>query len=71
MYYMTSFVIPSGCLVIISWVPFWLSLHAEPARVALGVTAILAMLTQANGVNAQLPPVKTLRSWVGSIGLKL
>ena len=35
-YYLLDYYIPSGFLVIVSWVSFWLSPEAAPARVTLG-----------------------------------
>ena len=35
-YYLLDYYIPSGFLVIVSWVSFWLSPDAAPARVTLG-----------------------------------
>lgn len=55
-------------LVIVSWVSFWLDKDAVPARVSLGVTTLLAMTTQASGINAKLPPVsytKAIDVWIG------
>lgn len=39
-YYLIQIYIPSGLIVIISWVSFWLNRNATPARVALGVTTV-------------------------------
>ncbi len=44
-FYMIQIYVPSILIVIISWVSFWLSRDAAPARVALGVTTVLTMTT--------------------------
>ena len=38
--------IPSILIVILSWVSFWVSIEAVPARITLGVTTVLTMTTQ-------------------------
>ncbi|GIY50314.1 gamma-aminobutyric acid receptor subunit beta-1 [Caerostris darwini] len=37
---------PSTLIVVVSWVTFWLSLEAAPARVALSITSLLTLCTQ-------------------------
>lgn len=39
-FYLMNIVIPSMLIVSISWVSFWLSREASPARVGLGVTTV-------------------------------
>ncbi|XP_070543005.1 glycine receptor subunit alpha-1-like isoform X2 [Ptychodera flava] len=56
-YYWISYFIPSLLLVILSWVSFWINPHASPARVALGVTIVLTVTTQAISVHSILPKV--------------
>lgn len=43
-YYLIQIYIPSGLIVIISWVSFWLNRNATPARVALGVTTVRSVI---------------------------
>ncbi|CAN7937948.1 unnamed protein product [Ixodes hexagonus] len=38
--------IPSGLVVVLSWLSFWLDVHAVQGRITLGVTAILTLTTQ-------------------------
>ncbi|ETN86287.1 hypothetical protein NECAME_16426 [Necator americanus] len=44
-FYIIQIYLPSILIVVISWVSFWLSRDATPARVALGVTTVLTMTT--------------------------
>ncbi|GIY04125.1 glycine receptor subunit alpha-3 [Caerostris darwini] len=48
---------PSTLIVVVSWVTFWLSLEAAPARVALSITSLLTLCTQAQQNKSQLPPL--------------
>ncbi|XP_002730865.2 glycine receptor subunit alpha-2-like [Saccoglossus kowalevskii] len=56
-YYWISYYVPSMLLVILSWVSFWINPLASPARVALGVTIVLTVTTQAISVHSILPKV--------------
>ncbi|CAN8030634.1 unnamed protein product [Ixodes persulcatus] len=44
--------IPSGLVVVLSWLSFWLDVHAVQGRITLGVTAILTLTTQGQQVRA-------------------
>ncbi|XP_067213327.1 gamma-aminobutyric acid receptor subunit beta isoform X5 [Linepithema humile] len=61
-YYLIQIYIPSGLIVIISWVSFWLNRNATPARVALGVTTVLTMTTLMSSTNAALPKISYVKS---------
>jgi len=61
-YYLIQIYIPSGLIVIISWVSFWLNRNASPARVALGVTTVLTMTTLMSSTNAALPKISYVKS---------
>nr|AHE41087.1 GABA-gated chloride channel rdl-S285 [Ctenocephalides felis] len=61
-YYLIQIYIPSGLIVIISWVSFWLNRHATPARVSLGVTTVLTMTTLMSSTNAALPKISYVKS---------
>ena len=43
--------------VIISWFSFWISPDSPPARVGLGITTVLTMITISNSARAPLPKV--------------
>lgn len=61
-YYLIQIYIPSGLIVIISWVSFWLNRYATPARVSLGVTTVLTMTTLMSSTNAALPKISYVKS---------
>ncbi|NP_001182629.1 ionotropic GABA-aminobutyric acid receptor RDL2 precursor [Bombyx mori] len=61
-YYLIQIYIPSGLIVIISWVSFWLYRNATPARVSLGVTTVLTMTTLMSSTNAALPKISYVKS---------
>lgn len=61
-YYLIQIYIPSGLIVIISWVSFWLNRTATPARVSLGVTTVLTMTTLMSSTNAALPKISYVKS---------
>ncbi|CAL1298411.1 unnamed protein product [Larinioides sclopetarius] len=52
--------IPSGLVVLLSFLSFWLNVRSVPARVALGLTSLLTLSTQASQVRSRLPPVNYL-----------
>ncbi|XP_037080118.1 pH-sensitive chloride channel 2-like [Pollicipes pollicipes] len=56
-YYLLDYYIPSGLLVIVSWVSFWLSPEAAPARVTLGTSTMLTFITLSNSIKNSLPKV--------------
>ncbi|KAI3413310.1 Neurotransmitter-gated ion-channel transmembrane region [Globodera pallida] len=60
--------IPTGLIVIISWVSFWIDRRAVPARVTLSFTTLLTMTTLGNGMRFVLPRVsyaKAIDYWFG------
>ncbi|GIX68750.1 gamma-aminobutyric acid receptor subunit rho-3 [Caerostris darwini] len=52
--------IPSGLVVMLSFLSFFLNVRSVPARVALGLTSLLTLSTQASQVRSQLPPINYL-----------
>ncbi|KAL1414270.1 hypothetical protein MTO96_030506, partial [Rhipicephalus appendiculatus] len=54
--------IPSGLVVSLSWLTFWLDVSAVPARITLGVTSILTLATQVVQSRSSLPPVDYLKA---------
>ena len=64
-YFLIETWIPSSIVVAISWVSFWISPKAAPARVALGITTILTMVTISSSARQSLPKVRVLFCEVG------
>lgn len=48
---------PTILIVILSWLSFWISQEAVPARVALGVTTVLTIVTLMGSFRSQVPKV--------------
>ena len=57
-FYLLQTYIPSILIVILSWVSFWISVDAVPARISLGVTTVLTMATQLTGSRTGVPKVQ-------------
>lgn len=60
-YYITQIYIPSTLIVVLSWVSFWLDRTAAPARVSLGITTVLTMVTFIWSTNASLPKISYVK----------
>ena len=60
-YYMIQLYVPSVLIVILSWVAFWISIDAIPARVTIGLLTVLTMTTQSTGARSQLPRVSYIK----------
>jgi len=60
-YYITQIYIPSTLIVMLSWVSFWLDRTAAPARVSLGITTVLTMVTFIWSTNASLPKISYIK----------
>ena len=56
-FFIVTVYIPCSMTVSVSWLSFWLDHKAVPARVALGVTTLLAMSTTQASIQNSLPPV--------------
>ncbi len=59
-FYLTQVYVPAAMIVLISWIPFWLSRADSQARVALGVTTVLTMTTLTKTLNNDLPKIAHL-----------
>ena len=59
---MIQLYVPSALIVILSWVSFWISADAIPARISLGVLTILTMTTQSSGSSQNLPRVSYVKA---------
>lgn len=56
-HYLFMFYMPTALIVITSWSSFWLEITSPPARVSLGVTTMLALVTTFKTTKSQLPSV--------------
>ncbi|KAK2168692.1 hypothetical protein LSH36_15g18025 [Paralvinella palmiformis] len=61
-YYLIQTFIPSCLIVSLSWVSFWIDIHAVPARVTLGLLTVLTMTTQSSGISSRLPRVSYIKA---------
>ncbi|CAE1306645.1 GLRA2 [Acanthosepion pharaonis] len=61
-FFLLQVFIPSTMIVFISWVSFWLPINAVPARIALGSTTVLIMITQRQSTAISLPPVSYIKA---------
>ncbi|CAD5114938.1 DgyrCDS3969 [Dimorphilus gyrociliatus] len=61
-FYMIQTYIPTALIVGLSWVSFWISQDAVPARISLGVLTILTMTTQASSSRQSLPRVSYIKA---------
>lgn len=59
---MIQLYVPSVLIVILSWVAFWISIDAIPARVTIGLLTVLTMTTQSTGARSQLPRVSYIKA---------
>jgi len=67
-FFIVTVYVPCSMTVSVSWMSFWLDHKAVPARVALGVTTLLAMSTTQASIQNSLPPVaytKAIDVWSG------
>lgn len=60
-YYIIQIYIPSTLIVTLSWVSFWLDISAAPARITLGMTTVLTMVTFIWSTNASLPKISYIK----------
>ena len=60
-YYIIQIYIPSTLIVVLSWMSFWLDRTSAPARVSLGITTVLTMVTFIWSTNASLPKISYIK----------
>ncbi|XP_070534360.1 glycine receptor subunit alpha-2-like [Ptychodera flava] len=56
-FYVLQAYIPSILLVVLSWLALWMEITSAPARVSLGITTVLALVTQGTWIRSQLPKI--------------
>ncbi|VDI32926.1 glycine receptor alpha-4 [Mytilus galloprovincialis] len=61
-YHLIQEFIPSALIVMLSWVSFWISLEAVPARISIGLLSVLTMTTQSSGSRTKLPEVSYIKA---------
>uniref|UniRef100_A0A914V1P9 Uncharacterized protein n=2 Tax=Plectus sambesii TaxID=2011161 RepID=A0A914V1P9_9BILA len=66
MHHYLQMYIPTGLIVVVSWLGFWIDPSAVPARVALVITTLLTITTQANSARVTLPAVGALFGFVAN-----
>ncbi|XP_044301250.1 gamma-aminobutyric acid receptor subunit delta [Varanus komodoensis] len=60
--YIIQSYVPSILLVAMSWVSFWISQSAVPARVSLGITTVLTMTTLMVSARSSLPRASAIKA---------
>ncbi|CAD5208707.1 unnamed protein product [Bursaphelenchus xylophilus] len=68
-YFVLQLYVPTGMIVIVSWMSFWIDSSSTAGRVALAVTTLLTSFTMQTSINAKLPPVnyvKVIDVWLGT-----
>lgn len=60
--YLVTTYIPNILIIMVSWLSFYVSVDAAPARVPLGLLSLLGLLTQASSVMGNLPRVSYIKA---------
>ncbi|KAM7538700.1 hypothetical protein Aperf_G00000054717 [Anoplocephala perfoliata] len=60
--YIVTTYIPNILVIMVSWLSFWVSVDAAPARVPLGLMSLLGLLTQASSLGSNLPRVSYIKA---------
>ncbi|CDS43762.1 Cys loop ligand gated ion channel subunit [Echinococcus multilocularis] len=60
--YLVGTYVPAFLIVIVSWLTFWVSPEAIPARVTLGLLTLISLLTKIASLNNTLPRVSYIKA---------
>lgn len=61
-YYLAQVYVPTFLVIILSWLNFWLTAEAVPARISVGLLTVLTMSTQSSGARSHLPHVSYVKA---------
>lgn len=61
-YFIIQVFFPTFLIVVISWLSFWISTDAVPARVSLGLLTVLTMTNLSISINSNLPRVSYIKA---------
>nr|QQY02455.1 glycine receptor subunit beta [Cryptocotyle lingua] len=61
-YWLASTYIPNILIMVVSWLNFWVSLEATPARVNLSLLTLLGLITQSTSYASTLPRVSYIKA---------
>ncbi|XP_021371348.1 glycine receptor subunit alpha-2-like [Mizuhopecten yessoensis] len=61
-YFVIQVYIPTILIVLLSWVSFWLSIDAVPARISLGILTVLTLTNQRTNMASSVPQVSYIKA---------
>jgi anionic glutamate receptor len=61
-HYLLDIYLPSISIVAVSWISFWMEISAPPARITLGVTTMLTLVTVTKEARENLPIISYINA---------